>query len=365
MLFHCFDNFINFFFFISPNPIAEVLTLLRSHRDDNSGLIIMPNRPYPIQACRLWNPFQWSDLEAAAQAANPGDNLKTTLANALPWGPALAEHCLRSAGIDPSTSVRAAPAKKPAAAAAAAKKGASQAPKGKGGGKEKGGKGKKGKEAEEEGDGEEEAATAAEPEVPPGRLNMDAEQRTRLEAAILELEAWLRGCKEGTAKAPGGYITLTAPGVKGKKGSAAESAAAPTAAPAPALYDSFESLPLRQHADAAGAPLPRVEFTSFDDAVSEFYSRIQDQRTEQQRAAQEKQVLTKLERVRADHETRAKALEEDARLQEFRAQLIEQNLELVENAILSVNAALANGLDWRDVSVLIKCAVILAGFISI
>lgn len=103
----------------------EILTLLRSHRDDDKGLVIMPKVPYPIAACRLWAPFTEPELAAAVAAAKAGE-LKSVLANAVPWcadgnlgaqplapgstrnrpahrySPAVAEHALLLAGIDPA-----------------------------------------------------------------------------------------------------------------------------------------------------------------------------------------------------------------------------------------------------------------------
>ncbi|KXZ50632.1 hypothetical protein GPECTOR_15g316 [Gonium pectorale] len=47
----------------------EVLTLLRSHRDDARGLVIMARHPYPMGALRLAARVRPQQLDAAAPAA--------------------------------------------------------------------------------------------------------------------------------------------------------------------------------------------------------------------------------------------------------------------------------------------------------
>lgn len=105
----------------------EILTLLRSHRDDDAGLAIMSRHAYPISACRLRSRMTRGALEEAISAAlqakgaaegegegegegGPVDgkgkkgkgkkgaeqaaNLKAVVLHVLPWGPAFADHCV-------------------------------------------------------------------------------------------------------------------------------------------------------------------------------------------------------------------------------------------------------------------------------
>jgi hypothetical protein len=47
----------------------EVLTLLRSHRDDARGIATMPRHPYPLHSIRLAQPVtaqRWAEAAAAA-----------------------------------------------------------------------------------------------------------------------------------------------------------------------------------------------------------------------------------------------------------------------------------------------------------
>lgn len=49
----------------------EVLTLLRSHRDDARGLATMPRHPYPLHSIRLATPVTTEGWAAALAAADP------------------------------------------------------------------------------------------------------------------------------------------------------------------------------------------------------------------------------------------------------------------------------------------------------
>ncbi len=54
----------------------EVLTLLRSHRDDDKGFAVMARHPYPMAHVRLRSRVTARDVVEAAAAAAPGMNLK-------------------------------------------------------------------------------------------------------------------------------------------------------------------------------------------------------------------------------------------------------------------------------------------------
>jgi predicted ribosome quality control (RQC) complex YloA/Tae2 family protein len=56
----------------------EVLTLLRSHRDDDKGLVIMARHAYPIHSIRLRTPLEKSQLDAALASADEKQTLKGT-----------------------------------------------------------------------------------------------------------------------------------------------------------------------------------------------------------------------------------------------------------------------------------------------
>uniref|UniRef100_A0A1D2A0E9 Nuclear export mediator factor NEMF n=1 Tax=Auxenochlorella protothecoides TaxID=3075 RepID=A0A1D2A0E9_AUXPR len=90
-----------------------ILTLLRSHRDDAAGLVIMAAHPYPVHAVRARRGRQAPAAGLAAELRREADGaagegsgaargaLKDALGRALPYGPAVAEHVARVAGLDP------------------------------------------------------------------------------------------------------------------------------------------------------------------------------------------------------------------------------------------------------------------------
>lgn len=127
-----------------------VMTLLRSHRDDDKGLAIMSRHRYPIEACRVFERTDFTKLKVALttckssnsdevseinadgqnfvdkskevnggkkkslpvpnKKGNDGKHsskatLKTILGEALSYGPAIAEHVILDAGLFPNMKV--------------------------------------------------------------------------------------------------------------------------------------------------------------------------------------------------------------------------------------------------------------------
>eukprot|EP00803_Ostreobium_quekettii_P009621 evm.model.scf_1149.3 EVM.evm.TU.scf_1149.3 scf_1149:29603-44453(-) len=78
----------------------EVLTLLRSHRDDDKGYALMARHPYPVHSIRLSAPFEEGELRKAVSEAKEGTTLKGVVSSAIPYGGMLAEHCVLKAGLD-------------------------------------------------------------------------------------------------------------------------------------------------------------------------------------------------------------------------------------------------------------------------
>lgn len=83
----------------------EVLTLLRSHRDDEKGFAIMARHPYPIHAIRLRQSLSEEVMQQAVESAVPETTLKALVAGVLPYGPAIAEHCVLQGGLNPKAHV--------------------------------------------------------------------------------------------------------------------------------------------------------------------------------------------------------------------------------------------------------------------
>lgn len=88
--------------------------------------------------------------------------------------------------------------------------------------------------------------------------------------------------------------------------------------------------------------MPYKEFSSFNEAVDEFFSSMESQKIEMKALQQEKEALKKLENVRKDHDQRLVALEQTQYVDKQKAELITRNQELVERAILAIQSLLAN-----------------------
>ncbi|KAL4425918.1 hypothetical protein ABPG75_009934 [Micractinium tetrahymenae] len=277
----------------------EVLTLLRSHRDDAKGVAIMARHPYPIHTIRLRQALSAAALEGALAGAAAEATLKTCLADLLPYGPLIAEHCILTAGLDP--------ARQPAAAP------------------------------------------------------LPGEEQAALLAGVRQWEAWLDACEDDSTPPQGFILTRSQPGgpkqqqqqqqpaeaeQQGQQGQ--QGGAAAPAAPA-AVYEEFEPLLVAQHRHK-----PALTFPTFDAAVAEFFGKIQGQRAAQQQAAKEKAAVGKLEAIRKDHEKRLGTLGREAESAELKAALIEYNLEAMDAALNAVREAVASGMDWRDLARMIK-----------
>jgi hypothetical protein len=117
----------------------------------------------------------------------------------------------------------------------------------------------------------------------------------------------------------------------------------------PVLYESFQPYRLKQTAAA-----PAVEFSDFDVAVDEYFSKIESQRVEAQRIEQEQAVHKRLGKVKEDQQRRVTALESQEQKLERQARLIEQNVALVDAAINAINKYIASQISWDKLTELVK-----------
>lgn len=74
----------------------EVLTLLRSHRDDARGMATLPRHPYPLATIRLDEAVECATLAAAFQGADPDATLRGGIL--CPFRLQLIDRCLRWQG---------------------------------------------------------------------------------------------------------------------------------------------------------------------------------------------------------------------------------------------------------------------------
>ncbi|KAG7328087.1 hypothetical protein KOW79_008031 [Hemibagrus wyckioides] len=114
-------------------------------------------------------------------------------------------------------------------------------------------------------------------------------------------------------------------------------------------YEEFHPFLFSQHSKS-----PYLEFESFDKAVDEFFSKMESQKIDLKALQQEKQALKKLENVRKDHEQRLEALHQAQEVDRLKGELLEMNLPIVDRAIQVVRSALANQVDWAEISLIVK-----------
>ncbi len=62
-----------------------ILTLLRSHRDDDKGLAIMARHAYPVHAIRLRTALSEAQLDAALAAADDKQTLRGAVVSLSRW----------------------------------------------------------------------------------------------------------------------------------------------------------------------------------------------------------------------------------------------------------------------------------------
>ncbi|KAL6623576.1 hypothetical protein ACP70R_033455 [Stipagrostis hirtigluma subsp. patula] len=318
-----------------------VMTLLRSHRDDNKGLAIMSRHRYPVEACRLFERTDFaklkdtltrsdnldnkesSDSQEASESSNDvapvtdlsekpsnrkekksaaknkqsGSNakvnnsaqsnkttLKTILGEALAYGPALAEHIILDAGLVPSTNV----------------------------GKDPG-------------------------------SSIDDSTIQALTESIMKFEDWLIDIISGQ-KIPEGYILMQNKMAAKKNLTPSEGSSTNQK-----IYDEYCPILLHQFKSRE-----YDEFETFDAALDEFYSKIESQRVNQQQKAKEESAAHRLNKIKLDQENRVHTLRKEVDHCVRMAELIEYNLEDVDAAILAVRVSLANEMSWEALTRMIK-----------
>ncbi|KAF3456411.1 hypothetical protein FNV43_RR01061 [Rhamnella rubrinervis] len=303
-----------------------VMTLLRSHRDDDKGVAIMSRHHYPTEICRVFERTTVSKLQEALTSSRDTDNnesdkvndgesnvnntqkekqgsykggkssdssksagdstrakqaiLKTVLGEALGYGPALSEHIILDAGLVPNIKV------------------------------------------------------SKDKELDDGTIQVLAQ-------AVVKFEDWLHDVISGDI-IPEGYILMQKKNVQ-KDGPPSEQGTTVQ------IYDEFCPLLLNQFKSRE-----YMKFETFDAALDEFYSKIESQRANQQQKAKENSAVQKLNKIRADQENRVQTLMKEVDRCVKMAELIEYNLEDVDAAILAVRVALAKGMSWEDLARMVK-----------
>ena len=325
----------------------QVLTLLRSHRDDAKGVAIMARHLYPIHTVRLRVPISPENLDEELNKTLEGTvsedtsesientvdsneksrkeqkkmekkkkkaksrTLKDAVTAAMPYGNLAAEHCIIDARLDPSRVLSIASAN----------------------------------------------STYTDTVKP-----LEHTERINLLQSIRKFEKWLDTC-EHDENAPGGCIIYR---LKSSKTEVADEKIeaengqdeAKSEAHESKIEEVYEDFHPLLDENTPFASLKGLEciassnyeeesldpkkkyikyFDTFDKASAEFFGRIADQRAAEQRAAQQRNAKAKLQAVRRDHTLRIEGLGREALLAEYKAGLIESNLIAVDAAINAVS----------------------------
>ncbi|KAI8580214.1 hypothetical protein K450DRAFT_238706 [Umbelopsis ramanniana AG] len=136
---------------------------------------------------------------------------------------------------------------------------------------------------------------------------------------------------------PKGYIILKETEKKNEDGTNLE------------LYDEFHPHLYEQHKSR-----PFKEYDTFDAAVDQFFSEIESQKIDMKARSQEENAAKKLEAARREQMNRIHGLESLQLTNVRKAQLIENNLQMADAAILIIRNAIATGMDWRELEDLVK-----------
>ncbi|XP_025423052.1 nuclear export mediator factor NEMF homolog [Sipha flava] len=100
--------------------------------------------------------------------------------------------------------------------------------------------------------------------------------------------------------------------------------------------------------------LPFATYGSFNEAVDEFYSNLESQKYDVKCMQQEKGAVKKLQNITKDHEERLRKLQEAQDEDKIKAELITNNLDLVDNSIQFIRQAVAKQLHWDEILDMIR-----------
>ena len=295
----------------------RILTLLRPHRDDARSLVLLGNHPYPRERFRSHVRVDAAQLCAALEGRDEAD----------PLGPKPNEgEGVEGAGETPGVEKRRAPGTVREALCKAFGFGPPVVDRA--------------------------ARMAGIVDGGAAKTPLDDAQVTALGASLGAIDDWFEGVTDGRVE-PRGVVTWRI-----KEGESGEDGA-PAASPSlDADFEDFSPFP----ADDVPPPAPfdpKVFRTTeisggFDAALDLFFASFEARRDRSRREKTANAAAKKLEKVRRDQEARVRALEKERESQELAATLIEYNLTQVDAVLAAVNGALAGGMAWDDLTLMIK-----------
>ena len=118
------------------------------------------------------------------------------------------------------------------------------------------------------------------------------------------------------------------------------------------LYEDFHPFAPQKMAEDPNVSI--LPFEGFNKTVDEYFSSIEGQKLETRLQDREDHAKKKLESARKDHENRLSGLEIMQQLSVRKAQAIEANIQKVEEAIVTINGLVGQGMDWMEIARLIE-----------
>jgi predicted ribosome quality control (RQC) complex YloA/Tae2 family protein len=113
-------------------------------------------------------------------------------------------------------------------------------------------------------------------------------------------------------------------------------------------------LEFQPHLLAQHQNCPRLEYKHFGAAVADFFAHMVAQKRLLKVQASEMAVQEKLRKVQQDQADRVMALERDQQTLQAYAQVVKNNAENVDKALLVINSALDSGMDWDQLIELVS-----------
>jgi len=284
-----------------------VLTLLRTHRDDAKGVKILGNHTYPLDRFRSFRQYSREDVASALESGDivgierrDEENEGDEAAKESPRAPGtVREAFARAFGYAPQFA-------------------------------------------------EHVSLIAGIPNGASATLPFDASVHEAyidsLTEAVKGLESWFEDVTTGAI--------VPTPVVTTKMDTKADGTEAIE------ILDDFSPFPLKQNEGKPTKSFPMDASAdpalAFDHVVDEYFMAFESQSSLLSRRRVEAQAITKLEKTLKDVENRAEQLKQEREKEEQRACLIEYNLEAVDRALGAVNGALASGMSWAELEVMIK-----------
>lgn len=99
---------------------------------------------------------------------------------------------------------------------------------------------------------------------------------------------------------------------------------------------------------------PHLEFPSFDEAVDEYYCKLEDQKLQIQAAQAEGAAKKKIDKVKGEQAGILKSLSDQQTRMELGAMLIEAYADEINKVSLVLNSAISNGMTWEDIAIMVE-----------